>query len=219
MADWAIPVSSYWAMALTIPTDHPRYIGEDPSPWIEEADVFVAPVCLAPWQPARRHPSPDVTIIHIGPDPIFSRFPVRNFHSDITLTGESADTLPLLIAAMGGMKRDEGILAVRRAKIGTASYQMRQTLLAGAKAGNIGPMSKDWVSHYLGQALVDRPSTDYSELGTSMLHVGRREMNSIFLEPHSDGLGWGLPAALDRAIPITMEDRPQILLDSQIAAD
>lgn len=196
VTDWAIPVCSYWAMELTIPTDHPCHIGEDPSSWIAEADVIVVLDCLAPWQPVRHQPSPGATIIHIGPDPIFSRFPVRNFRSNITLTGESADTLPLLIAAMSSLPRDAARLTKRLAKISDAYDQMRQTLQTCAKAGATGLMTKDWVSHCLGQALGDRPSTIYSELGTSMQHVGRREVNSFFQEPHSGGLGWGLPAAL-----------------------
>lgn len=57
---------------------------------------------LAPWWPDKHGLAEGAKVINIGPDPIFSRFPVRNFRSDVSIAGESAVTIPALISAMEG---------------------------------------------------------------------------------------------------------------------
>jgi acetolactate synthase-1/2/3 large subunit len=216
--DWAIPVCSYWAVELAIPTEHPCHIGASPSPWIEEADVIVILDSLAPWQPDVHKPRADATIINVGPDPVFSRFPVRGFRSGITLAGESADTIPALAEILSGMKRDETAISDRRKRIAAASDATRQKQREIAKQGKGGPMTKQWVSQCLGEALAPlekagRKSTVYAELGAMLGFLKRSERNSFFQEPHSGGLGWGFGAALgaqladpDRVVVATMGD-------------
>ncbi|WP_323794824.1 thiamine pyrophosphate-requiring protein [Nisaea sp.] len=213
VSDWAIPVCSYWAVELALPTDHDCHVGPNPSPWIEEADVILILDSLAPWQPDIHKPRSDATIINLGPDPIFSRFPVRNFRSSITLTGESADTIPALAAAVDAQPKNQARIHERRKQVAKASAATRADMVRIAEAGNSEPMSKQWVSHCLGKALEGRTSTVYSELGTMLGFLSRREVNSFFQEPHSGGLGWGLPAALgaqladpDRLVVATMGD-------------
>lgn len=196
VSDWAIPVCTYWPSEIAIPTDHPCHVGADPKPWIDEADVIVILNSLAPWMPDIHRPRADATIINIGPDPVFSRFPVRNFRSDITLTGESDDVLPALAEALAAHKRDEEMLAVRRRKIGTFSVDVRKKLCARAESGCGSPMTKEWVSQVLGDVLEGTRSTVYSELGALLGYTCRREARSWYQEPHSGGLGWGFGAAL-----------------------
>src|SRR3546814_12173034 len=62
----------------------------------------------------------------IGPDPLFSRFPVRNFRSDLSIAGESSLTLPALIAAMRDLPRDADAIAARRARLTEASARLRR---------------------------------------------------------------------------------------------
>ena len=56
--------------------------------------------CLAPWWPDRHHLGAGAKVINIGPDPIFSRTPVRNFRSDLSIAGENHLTVRALIDAM-----------------------------------------------------------------------------------------------------------------------
>ncbi|MEQ8335319.1 thiamine pyrophosphate-requiring protein [Nisaea sp.] len=213
VSDWAIPVCSYWAVELALPTDHDCHVGANPSPWIEDADVILILDSLAPWQPDIHKPRSDATIINLGPDPLFSRFPVRTFRSAITLAGENADTIPALAAALDAQPKNQARIRDRRELVATASAATRTDMARIAEAGNSGPMSKQWVSHCLGKALEGHISTVYSELGTMLGFLSRREVNSFFQEPHSGGLGWGLPAALgaqladpDRLVVATMGD-------------
>ena len=53
----------------------------------------------------------ETRVIHMGPDPLFSRFPVRNFRCDVAVAGESDVTVPALIDARAGVPRDEAAIA------------------------------------------------------------------------------------------------------------
>jgi hypothetical protein len=126
--DWGIAVCSWWATHLAIPTDHPCHVGADPGPWLDQADVVVVVDCLAPWMPDAHRPRPEAKVVNIGPDPIFSRFPVRNFRSDLSIMGETAQTVPALIAAMNKLPRQEDRLTARRRALAATSEQIRASL-------------------------------------------------------------------------------------------
>ncbi|MGY8961014.1 MAG: thiamine pyrophosphate-requiring protein, partial [Alphaproteobacteria bacterium] len=67
--DWAIPVCSYWATALPVPSKHPMNVGPSPAPWLTEADVVVVIDSLAPWEPDSHNPAPGAMVAQMGPDP------------------------------------------------------------------------------------------------------------------------------------------------------
>jgi acetolactate synthase-1/2/3 large subunit len=152
--------------------------------------------CLAPWWPDK-HPLPkDAKVIHIGPDPIFSRFPVRNFRSDLSIAGENHLTVPALIDAMARLPRDETALAARRQKLAAASQARRDKQRAAALESAAHGITKAFVSLRLGDVLSGLKASVFSELGTILGTLKREEHRSWFQEPHSGGLGWSFPAAL-----------------------
>ncbi len=213
VTDWALPVCSWWATALALSTDHPCHIGADPDPWLSEADVVLVLDSLAPWWPDKHALNPDAKVIQIGPDPLFSRFPTRTFRADLAIQGENADIIPALVAAMAEQPRDEAKLTQRRAALADEAEETRTAMITAAKDGAARGITKAFVSHCLGEALAKRSSTVFSELGTILGPLERREHNSWFQEPHSGGLGWSFPAALgaklaepDRVIVATMGD-------------
>jgi len=210
--DWGIAVCSWWATHLAISTEHPCHIGADPGPWMEKADVVVVLNCLAPWWPDKHKLADGAKVINIGPDPVFARFPVRNFRSDLTIAGESALTIPALIEAMKPLKRDKDALAKRRDKLARASEENRAAIVERATDTTRG-ITKSYVSHCLGKALDGVKSSVFSELGTILGTITRQDHKSWFQEPHSGGLGWSFPTALgaqlaepDRVCVATMGD-------------
>lgn len=213
VADWGIAVSSWWATHLALDTDHPCHVGADPGEALAQADVVLVLDCLAPWWPDRHRPRPGAKVISMGPDPLFSRFPVRGFRSDVTVAGETARTVPALASAMAGRARDEAAVAARRARLAARSAALREGLAAAAARGGGAPMTKAFVAATLGAALRGQDSTVFSELGVPLGPLARRGHRSWFQEPHSGGLGWCLPAALGaklaapgRVIVATMGD-------------
>lgn len=212
VSDWGIGVCTWWANQLPLPTDHPCHLGSDPGEALANADVVVVLNSLAPWWPDKHKLSPDCKVINIGPDPIFSRFPVRNFRSDLSISGETNLTIPALISEMAMLGKDLDIKA-RRERLATKAMSVTtQSAVIALRDTELG-MTKEYVSHCLGEALDGCKSSVFSELGTRLTSIRRTEHKSWFQEPNSGGLGWCFPAALgallaepDRICVATMGD-------------
>ncbi len=212
--DRAIPVSHYWTHELAIPMSSPCHIPWSPDRLLKGADVVLVLSALAPWWPDRIAPPDDAKIIHLGPDPLFARTtPMRTFHADVTLVGAMDIALASLIAATEAQPKDEERIGVRRRRIAEISSGNRSSATKDAEAGCKSPMTKDWVSLCLGRALQDRRATVTHELGCPLPPLMLDDHKSYLQEPHSGGLGWGLPAAMgiqfadpDRLVVATMGD-------------
>src|SRR4029077_15477952 len=77
-------------------TQHPMHCGWDPHMLLQDADVVLVVDCDVPWIPKEGAPRPEAKVIHIGPDPLFARYPLRGFRTDLALTGAVAPTLEAL---------------------------------------------------------------------------------------------------------------------------
>lgn len=211
--EWGIGVCSWWATHLAISTEHPCHVGFDPGEALAKADVVLVLDSLAPWWPDKHTPMDGVKVINMGPDPIFSRHPVRNFPSDITIAGENSVTIPALIDAMDKLERKADQIDARLAALNKTSTNLRKKLKQEAASKNTQGITKTWVSKCLGEALGNTPSSVFSELGVILGSLEREDHNSWFQEPHAGGLGWSFPAALgaqmvdpDRVCVATMGD-------------
>jgi acetolactate synthase I/II/III large subunit len=209
---WSIPVCQYWAVATAISSEHPMYVGQDPAPWVTDADVILVIDSLAPWMPDAHGPSADCQVIQLGPNPLYSRSPVRNFRSDLSITTEVGEALVALERAMSRFDPDSARLTRRRALADVRNAARREQAGVAVDAGST-PMTKAWVSQCLGEAIRGRESTVISELGCPYEGLGLTEHNSWRQEPHSGGLGWGFPCAMgikladpDRLVVATMGD-------------
>ncbi len=196
--DWAIPVNTYWAQSPAIPTRHPMHVGSDPMPWVAEADLVICIDALAPWMPDHHEPHPDARVVNIGPNPLFSRTPVRNFQSDLSLAGETADTVLALAEALSRRAPDPAVREKRWIAITKAAAEFAEEQDRKAHAGNGSPMSKNWVAKCLSDA-IERSgckASVTSELGVPLGPMSINHYNGFRQEPHSGGLGYGLPAAM-----------------------
>ncbi|MFY0632183.1 MAG: thiamine pyrophosphate-requiring protein [Vannielia sp.] len=216
---FALPLSHYWSNQLALPLSHPCQVGADPGPWLAEADVVLVLDALAPWFPDKVSLRDDVTVIHAGPDPLFTRTPVRNFAADITLAGPTDRMIDALNAALTNQQPDPDRIATRRETIAQAARSSRDSTVEAAEKGDGAPMTKEWVSLCLGRAIKaqaethGRRATVFHELGCPLMPLDLDLPDSYFQEPHSGGLGWGLPAAIgaqmacpDRLVFATMGD-------------
>jgi len=194
---WGIPVSQYWAIQLAISSEHPMSVGIDPGPWLKEADLVLVLDCIAPWSPDIHRLAEGCKVIQIGQDPLYARFPVRNFRADVSLVGETAE----VVAALAGrlqpyLAETAEPRAARRAKVTEFHAARRVAVLAQAERGDGDPMTKDWVSLCLSRAIAGRDATVLSELGCPLEPLSLGAHNAWFQEPHSGGLGWSFPCAL-----------------------
>ncbi len=213
-ADWVIPVCQYWAIALGVPHDHPCYIGMNPSPWLEEADLVIAIDTLAPWSPDIHAPSEHCKVVHIGPDPLQSRFPVRNFRADISIATEVADGIHALADAMPKQTaKRKAIIAKRASKVHEAAKAHQSAIVKADNTSPQGQMTKAYVSRSLGEAIAGHRATVLSELGAPLEPIGLSSFDAWRQEPCSGGLGWSFPCGLgmkladpDRLVIATMGD-------------
>ena len=212
---WAIPVCQYWAVATAISAEHPMYVGQDPAPWVADADVILVIDSLAPWMPGAHEPPTGCKVVHLGPNPLYSRFPVRNFRSDLSITSEVGDGLAALERAISelGPGPDSQCRTRRRALVGDRNATRRERTRAAVEMGAGTPMTKAWVSRCVGEAIRGTVTTVISELGCEFEPIGLTDHASWRQEPHSGGLGWGLPCAMgikladpDRLVVATMGD-------------
>ena len=195
--DRAIPLSHYWANQIAIPMSSPCHVGWMPDDLLREADVLLVVNALAPWWPDRAAPARDAKVIQLGPDPLFSRStPMRSFRSDVTLAGDTATALMELIAAVGAYPADTALISERRDRIAGVAMSEREKTRELAKSGRGSPMSKEWASHCLGQAIKGFKASVFHELGCPLPPLELEDHLSYFQEPYSGGLGWGLPAAI-----------------------
>ncbi|GLH76667.1 acetolactate synthase [Bradyrhizobium sp. SSBR45G] len=211
---WGLPVCQYWAVQLAIPSDHPMSIGANPEQWLSEADVVVVLDSLAPWSPAIHELPAGCQVIQVGQDPLYSRFPIRNFRADISLVGETAEILKALAARLAQhLQETATVREERRTTIAAAHAKRRAEVRQLAEQGNGEVMKKAWVSHCLSEVLVDYEATVLSELGCPLEPLTLRSHHAWYQEPHSGGLGWCFPCALgmqladpERLIVATMGD-------------
>ncbi|MEQ8285599.1 thiamine pyrophosphate-requiring protein [Thalassospira sp.] len=211
---WGIPVVQYWAIQLALGTDHAMHAGMDPAPWLKDADAVVVIDCLAPWSPEIHTLRDDCKVVQIGQNPLYSRFPGRNFAADLSLCGETGDVIMMLAAAMDRRHADhEAICSERRGKVAAINAETRKKALVAADAGSVDPMTKAYVSRCLSDAIANRPATVFSELGCPLEPLSLSAHSSWFQEPHSGGLGWSFPASMgyqladkDKLVVATMGD-------------
>jgi len=194
----ALPVVECKPKHLCLPSDHPMHGGFDPDPWLDEADAILVLESDVPWIPSIRKPRRGTAILQAGIDPLFARYPMRGFRSDITVTASPLQFLPALDAALGALAdgasrtRAEARRARIAAKAQARAAQARQAIEA-ARRGK--PMGFAWVTHCLGQAAgTDAIYVNEYSLVRPALRVTRP--GSFFNSSPVGGLGWGLPAAL-----------------------
>ncbi len=192
---FAIPVVEHRQRHLNLPADHPCHLGYNPGVLLGEADLILVVDCDVPWTPSRQAPSPECKVIHLGVDPLYSRYPIRGFAADIAITGATRLTLPLLGAALAPLA-DKAAIGVRRKSL-TAR---RETMQAGWRkardeAKTLRPLSPVWVSACLAAAR-DPGSAIVNEYTLLPEHCPSTRPGSFFGSSPAAGLGWGAGAAL-----------------------
>ena len=190
----AVPVIHYRPRHLALSTEHPMHCGWDPHALLKAADVVLVVDCDVPWIPKEGGPKPDAKVIHIGPDPLFSRYPLRGFRTDLALTGALAPTLDALWRSAQKQAPSPRQIEERRKGITKLSGEIR------AKArGGLEPMPKSitgkWLSACMNK-LLDERTILINEYPTVLEEMTIEQPGRYFGNASAGGLGWGLGAAL-----------------------
>ncbi|MCB1366330.1 MAG: thiamine pyrophosphate-requiring protein, partial [Rhodobacteraceae bacterium] len=191
----AIPVAEPFSLRNVMPSAHPMFLGHDPKAALDGADLVLVLDCDIPWIEAVHRPADDVRLIHVGADPHFLKMPIRGYRTDLAVQSDPC----AFVAALARAMTPGPATGARRAAISARSTARREAALAHAKTGGTSPMSAEWLSLCLSEAMGD-DAVVFSELGVQNGAMDLKGANRSFTAPHSGGLGWALPAALGAAL-------------------
>jgi acetolactate synthase-1/2/3 large subunit len=191
---FAIPTIHYRPRHLALSTEHPMHCGWDPHALLKEADLVLVVDCDVPWIPKEGGPRADAKVIHIGPDPLFARYPLRGFRTDFALTGLAAPTLTALAEKTRKHLGSLASIEARRAAVGAKSDEIRKKARGGAAPMPAGITGK-WLSACINQVLGE-DSLLVNEYPIVLEEMTIREPGRYFGNTAAGGLGWGMGAAL-----------------------
>jgi len=199
------------ARDVNIPSSHPMYLGQYPREEVSTADVIVALDSEVPWWPSVAPPGPDAKLIHIAPDPFYSRYPHRGFAMDLAIAGMSTAALRMLGEALAATAAPHaaGIEARRKKISAIAAGRAQQRQKTMAEAANRRPIHPAWVAACVNAAKAN-DAIVVNELGVPMELLDLQLPRTYITTSPAAGLGFGLGGAL--GAKLGAPDRQVILI-------
>ncbi|MBI4340593.1 MAG: decarboxylase, partial [Chloroflexi bacterium] len=181
---------------VNFPKNHPLYGGADVAGVLPQADVVLVAEADVPWVPKRTSPRGDATVIAMGVDPLFTRYPVRSFRADLTLAGSPRLTFQALVSALKTIGVDAAAAQARTAERAKASRQRDQELRQRAEAGKgQRPINKAYFSRCLADA-IDEDTVILNELGVDVSQIEFKRPGAFYGGSVAGSLGWSVGASL-----------------------
>ncbi|MGD8340398.1 MAG: thiamine pyrophosphate-requiring protein [Gammaproteobacteria bacterium] len=191
-----IPVVQAGASAVNLPASHPMNTGQAGGALLENADCIVVVESEVPWFPVRFTPRPGTCVIHIGIDPLFVRYPIRSFPTELAIAGDPGTTLSALSAALKTMALDEAARQTRRQAVEQFQQDRQQRHAANLEAAREAtPISYAYVGECIRRQMPEHTLV-VTELGIAADQLGLEEPGSLIGVGIGGGLGFGLGAAL-----------------------
>ncbi len=192
---FALPVVQVGGPSLL--SDHPMNLGFSVGQYLPDADLVLVIESAVPWVPRDVSPNDKARIIHLSPDPQYSRLPYRGFEMDVAISGEPLQSLLLLERALEdhkGLKiSDLEARAAKITKIHNEHVSQKKKIMEDA--ANHTPILTPWVARCINRVKAD-DSIIVSELGLNMDHIEYKVPSSVVSGAQAGGLGFGLGASL-----------------------
>jgi len=192
---FAIPVVNHNPRVVTLPASHPMHAGYDSGPLVPEADLIINAECDVPWYPHLDKLKPGCKAVHIGEDPIYQRYPMRTFPSDLSLVARSADVFEALHAALQKHRSAMSAGIEARRKTSAERRKARADKAAKEARGASDKITPAYLSHCIGEAF-GADAVIFNEYPLSLEHCPRENAQTFFSVGPAGGLGWGLGAAI-----------------------
>ncbi len=187
---FAIPVVHYRPRYLALSTEHPMHAGWEPHALLEDADLVLCIECDVPWIPAQGGPKPEAKVVHIGPDPLYARYPLRGFRTDLALAGVTASTVSQL-AKRALMHAPAAAKLKGRFDSYSKQFESERKKLRGAPAALSAKYASASVNKLLGE-----DTLVINEYPLVLEEMEIRQPCRYYASAPAGGLGWGLGAAL-----------------------
>ncbi|KGH28009.1 thiamine pyrophosphate-requiring protein [Comamonas testosteroni] len=181
---------------VSFPSSHPLHLGYDMGTVLPQADALLFLETDVPWIPTAMEPRAGAFVALAGSDPLFARYPMRNFASDLCITSNASALLAALIPALEAVGAQRGAQA-RSLRAQAMSKAVRAGVAERAQRDEArgGAISKLFLSRCL-EAVRPRDAIVINEYSAMREQMDFEEAGGFFQLPSSGGLGWGLPAAL-----------------------
>jgi acetolactate synthase-1/2/3 large subunit len=181
---------------VNFPQNHRLHAGFDGPSALPDADAVLVLESDVPWSPKRVSPQDGATVIELAEDPLYSRYPVRGFPSDISLAGDLFLTLSGLLAAVKQQPIDPAAVAERSERWHDRAIRHHEATQERADAARgRSPILKAWFSHCVDQ-MRDDDTIVVNELGVDLSHLCFTQPGTLYGHAPSGGLGWALGAAI-----------------------
>ena len=191
---WALPVIPYNTRYFALSANHPMFQGSMPGPLLDDADLVIVIESDVPWMPSKENPPPNARVVQIGEDPLYARYPMRSFPSDLTIEASALSVLEALEQALAG--RTAPHVDERRARLVKRSAELHAGWRREAEqAGRSNSNNLAWLNHFL-RDVVDQDTIVISEYSFRQEYCPLEQPGSLFALSAAGGLGWGFGASL-----------------------
>ena len=194
---FALPVVGSSPRYFVLPSSHPMFMGTALDGLLQEADLVIALEADVPWIPSKEQPRPGARIAQIGEDPLYERYPMRNFPSDLTVKAATGAVLAALEPALAGrLPGVQSTIETRRARMADRSAVLRARWRGEIEvAGRKDAITLPWLNHCL-HAVLAPDAIVVNEYSFRQEYCPLNEPGGLFGVASAGGLGWGFPAAL-----------------------
>jgi acetolactate synthase-1/2/3 large subunit len=195
---FALPVVEHPNPAyVNFPNNHSFHLGYDPAPYLEDADLLVVIDTDVPWMPHLRSPGADAKVVHLGVNPIYDRYPMWGFPSDLAVQADSAVALPMLTEALAKVRASHQDVIERRASRITEEHRRQHAASQGEIEASAGQryVTLELLAHCLDRVRDER-MVFINEYDLSLRHITLDTPGSQFGHSTAGYLGWGVGAAL-----------------------
>ncbi|MEM7114643.1 MAG: thiamine pyrophosphate-requiring protein [Chloroflexota bacterium] len=187
----SVGVTSMHSRNLHFPFSHDLYLGDDPHMAIAQADLIISLETDVPYMPLHGRPPEDCRIVHVGPDPVFQRYPRRGYRADANI---SSGIVPFLAALDQQLSQPSNALRQQR----HAYYDQIRQRKAAARQREINKgqqnsdITKGWVSHCVAEAAKAHDDLIVlREFDLKADFLALDQPGSYFGLSNAGGLGWG----------------------------
>ena len=185
----SLAVSEVYVTRNVLPDGCRNSVGGDVAAHLPDADVILVVDASVAWIETKSRPMRDAEVIHLGPDPLFTRIPVRGYRTTQAIQCNTVAGLRALHAALPGNADPN-----RQAAIEAKYESFRAKIAAKQEIGRTGTANKPWVAKCISDILGD--GAVFAERGGPRSLYSLKRPNQWFGNTQAGGLGWALPAAL-----------------------
>jgi acetolactate synthase-1/2/3 large subunit len=195
-ASFAIPVAEPGATAVNLPASHSMYTGQAGTALLPESDLIIVIDCEVPWYPRTTSLRPGTKVVHLGIDPLYTRYPVRSFQADLVVPGDGLAALRILNAAVAAEKTVATSVSRRRETVAAFKAKLAAARMAALETARTAtPIRYDYVGACV-RAALPQDAIVVTELGVSAEQFGLDAPGSLIGVGIGGGLGFGLGASL-----------------------